>query len=562
LEKYSEMPLAERERHDLIRGGIHVNGRTRLTGIKTTDRGVVGIDTIRVAYAKGDQPWGQEAAKEPFDVAACQDVPGTEQSRGDFDHVIIAIGHRSSLEPRSNMVVAGDCSLGPSTVVQAVASGKNAAARVHARLSGTTFEIPPRENKSTFVVPGYKRLPVPLQTDFFGRTLPGPFLLSAAPPTDGYEQMRRAMQTGWAGGIMKTAFDNISIHIPSEYMFAFDTNTWANCDNVSGHRLDRVCKEIERLVREFPDRLIAASTGGPVSGDDQADADAWQSNTRKLEDAGTMCIEYSLSCPQGGDGTEGDIVSQNAALTVKIIEWVLQKADPQIPKLFKLTAAVTSVASIVIAIKGLLDRYPRAKAGITLANTFPSLGFRPGNKKTWDEGVIVGMSGEGVTPISNMTLAKVSGLGVHVSGNGGPMDYKAAAHFLALGAKTVQFCTICMKHGYGVIDELNSGLSHMMQARGISSVEQLIGIALPDPVTDFMDLEATKKISAVDPDLCVSCGNCTRCSYFALTLDKDQHPVTDPQHCIGCSICAKKCMSGALFMRDRNREELAALRED
>ena len=51
-----------------------------------------------------------------------------------------------------------------------------------------------------------------------------------------------------------------------------------------------------------------------------------------------MGIEYSLSCPQGGDGTEGDIVSQNAELTAKIIDWVLQVGDPEVPKLFKLTA--------------------------------------------------------------------------------------------------------------------------------------------------------------------------------------------------------------------------------
>jgi dihydropyrimidine dehydrogenase (NAD+) subunit PreA len=380
-------------------------------------------------------------------------------------------------------------------------------------------------------------------------------LLSAAPPTDGYEQMKRGLEAGWAGGVMKTSFDGVPIHIPSEYMFSFSGRTWGNCDNVSGHSLDRVCREVSRLVKEFPDRLIMASTGGPVTGDDAADAKVWQSNTRKLEDAGVMGIEYSLSCPQGGDGTEGDIVSQNAALTVKIIEWILRTGDPDVPKLFKLTAAVTSVGGIVAPIRALLSRYPNARSGITLANTFPTLGFRPDATKPWDEGVIVGMSGEGVTPISNLTLAKVSGLGVVVSGNGGPMDYKAAADFLALGAGTVQFCTAVMKYGYGVIDDFQSGLSYLMKERGIGSVRELIGLALPHPFTDFMDLPAKKTISAVDQDVCVSCGNCTRCSYLAITLDKMNHPVIDPSRCVGCSICAKMCMSGALYMRKRTSEE-------
>ncbi len=562
LEKLAEMPLAQRERHDLIEYGIHVNGRTRLTKIEASDKGVTGIDTLRITYAKERTSLDKATGPaEPFDLGACSDIPGSEQKRSDIRHVIIAIGHRPSIKANGKTLVAGDCDLGPSTVVQAVASGKNAAWAAHAELQGESFK-PKAKNKSTVTVPGFQRFPVSLDTHFFGKTLPGPFLLSAAPPTDGYAQMRRAFEAGWAGGIMKTAFDNVPIHIPSEYMFSFSPSTWANCDNVSGHPLDRVCHEIEKLAEEFPDRLVAASTGGPVSGNDEADAKVWQSNTTKLESAGSMCNEYSLSCPQGGDGTEGDIVSQNAALTVKIIEWVLKAGDPNIPKLFKLTAAVTSVASIVMAIKELLDRYPKHKAGVTLANTFPSLGFRPKRGKQWEEGVIVGMSGAGVTPISNMTLAKVSGLGVTVSGNGGPMDYKAAADFLALGAETVQFCTVCMKYGYGIIDELNSGLSHLMKARNIASVKDLIGIALPNPVTDFMDLPATKKISVSNHDLCVSCGNCTRCSYLAVSLDKNNHPTTNPELCVGCSICVKKCISGALSMRERTPQEAAALRED
>ena len=66
----------------------------------------------------------------------------------------------------------------------------------------------------------------------------------------------------------------------------------------------------------------------------------------------------SLSCPQGGDGTEGDIVSQDAELTAKIIDWVLETGDPEVPKLFKLTGAVTSIAAIVTAVREVLARIP------------------------------------------------------------------------------------------------------------------------------------------------------------------------------------------------------------
>ena len=584
LEKLSEMPLTEVERAGLLRAGVHVSGRTRVTEVVAEGGAVRGLRTRKVTLPAG----------EAFHPSRMRDVAGSEQTRADIDAVIVAIGARAEGPGtgRAGVFVAGDAVHGPTTVVEAVAAGKNAALEVLAFLeetghrapgaghstdlapvpeppvvvadhgARTTVHVSPRPRiKSTALLPGFRHLPVALGADFFGRPIASPFLLSAAPPTDGYEQMRRAYEAGWAGGVMKTAFDGVEVHIPSRYMFAFDKTTFANCDNVSGHALDRVCREVERLRREFPDRLTLASTGGPVTGHDEFDRHGWQANTAKLEAAGACGIEYSLSCPQGGDGTKGDIVAQDAALTAVIVGWVLETGDPGVPKLFKLTGAVTAIAPIVTAVREVLTRHPAAKAGVTLANTFPTLAFRPGRRERWDEGIVVGMSGAGVTPISNLTLAKVADLGVVVSGNGGPMDYSAAANFLALGARTVQFCSAVMKYGYGVVGELHSGLSHLLEARGLGSVAELIGRALPDPVTDFMQLPAAKQISHVEPGLCVHCGNCTRCPYLAIALDAEGVPHTDPERCVGCSFCTLMCFTGALAMRDRTPAEAAALRE-
>ncbi|MBN2406252.1 MAG: FAD-dependent oxidoreductase [Elusimicrobia bacterium] len=553
LEKFGEMPLTERERAEIIEYGIETQGRTRLAAITCKDGRITGIETVKVAL-KSDK----------FRLDAVEDIQGSGQKRNDITDIIIAIGSRpkSAKKDIEGVFYAGDCLSGPSTVVEAVASGKNAALEADSYITGQDMPGFDKRTKSTAALEGYRPLPVSLECDFFGRKISTPFLLSAAPPSDGYDQMKKAYEAGWSGGIMKTAFDNVDIHIPGEYMHVFDEITYGNCDNVSGHSLDRVCGEIGRLMKEYPDRLTMASTGGPVTGNDSQDMKGWQSNTKKLEKAGVMGIEYSLSCPQGGDGTEGDIVSQNAALTAKIVSWIMEAGKPDIPKLFKLTAAVTSIVPIIKAIKEVLDRYPGSKAGITLANTFPVMDFQDRGGKKWENGVLLGMSGDGVAPISYLTLSRAVPMGVYVSGNGGPMNYLQAANFLALGASTVQFCTIVMKYGYGIFSELTSGISHLMERRGIKSVAELTGIAQPDPVTDFMELDPTKKISSADKDLCLKCGNCTRCPYQAIELDEEGYPETDPSKCIGCSICTKKCFSGALSMRERTGEELKQLREN
>ncbi|HRY29140.1 MAG TPA: FAD-dependent oxidoreductase [Elusimicrobiota bacterium] len=558
LENLSEMPLSAKEMEELVRSGIEVSGRTRVTKILCDGAKVTGLSTVKVRLKDGQK----------FSLKAIEPVPGSDSTRNDINKVIIAIGARSAFKKGDNPAVfyAGDCVEGPTTVVEASAAGKNTAEQVDAYLNKKPLPTFKRNAngfvKSTAQIPGYNFRPVSLETEFFGRKIKSPFLLSAAPPSDGFDQMKKAYEAGWAGGIMKTSFDNVPIHIPGEYMFQFGDRTYANCDNVSGHSLERVCKEVEKLIKQFPDRMTMASTGGPVSGKDDADRKGWASNTKKLENAGVMAIEYSLSCPQGGDGTEGDIVSQNAALSQKIITWILESGDGNIPKIFKLTGAVTSMAVIVAAIKEVFDKFPNKKAGITLANTFPTLAFRKGAKKEWEDGIIVGMSGEGALNISYLSLAKAAPLGVEISGNGGPMTYKAAADFLALGCKTVQFCTMPTKMGYRIIDDLESGVSHLMAARGIKSMKQLIGVALPNPVADFMALSPVKKISHADHELCVRCGNCKRCPYLAIGFNKDGYPVTDPERCVGCRMCNYLCFVGALGMRERTKEEAAALKEN
>ena len=551
LEKLSEMPLTDRELHALIAAGVHVSGRSRMREIVARDGAVAGLRVAKVALPAGV----------PFHPRNVADLKGSDHERGDLDAVIVAIGAAAAADRPlpPGLFLAGDVEHGPTTVVEAVAAGKNAAAEVLRHLGlETPVGYGPRSTgpgvaaiKSTVVLRGLRRLPVPLAADFFGRPLLSPFLLSASPVTDGYDQMRKAYEAGWAGGVMKTAFDNVPIHIPAAYMFSFGRTTFGNCDNVSEHSLDRVCGEIERLRREYPDRLTAGSTGGPVTGNDELDSVVWQSNTRKLEGAGAMAIEYSLSCPQGGDGTKGDIVAQDPELTARVIDWVLAAGDPEVPKLFKLTAAVTAIVPIMAAVREAFARHPRARAGVTLANSFPALAFRHAARRAWDEGVVIGLSGEGVTQISNLTLAKVSGQGIVVSGNGGPMTYRAAAHFLALGARTVQFCSVAMKYGVGVVGELHSGLSYLLAERGLASVGELIGRALPEPVTGFGDLPATKQVSALRSELCTRCGNCTRCPYLAITLGADGLPVTDESRCIGCTFCVQQCFAGALYMKDR-----------
>eukprot|EP01029_Cantina_marsupialis_P013621 TRINITY_DN3019_c0_g1_i5.p1 TRINITY_DN3019_c0_g1~~TRINITY_DN3019_c0_g1_i5.p1 ORF type:complete len:2202 (+),score=790.89 TRINITY_DN3019_c0_g1_i5:653-6607(+) len=554
----SEMPIDNHDRKLLNEFSIEVMGRHVPTKFEKEG------DKVKMTVQRVKMPNRSSGKTTMINVG--------KPIEWDMDAVIMAIGQKPGMKKEfgdDRVFMAGDFAHGGSTVVEAVAYGKNVGMQIHQKLSGEEMIQPENMAISDVAMLGYEHVPADLTTDFFGLNIPNPFLLSASPMSDGYEQMRDALNAGWAGGVLKTAFDGLPIHIPNQYMTKMDDQTFGNCDNVSGHYLDRVVEEIKKLRVEFPDRLIIGGTGGPLSGDLDFDKAGWQHNTIKLEKAGAMAVEYSLSCPQGGDGSEGAIASQSAKVTERIITWVMECSDPNIPKLFKMTGAVTSMEVIAKAALKAINKFPGKKGGITLANSFPCMNFKEekeGDDK-WEKGIVYGMAGKGVLPISYLTLASVAHLGLEISGNGGVMDYKGAANFLALGTNTVQFCTLPTKYGEGIIDELNSGLAHLMKARGIKTVKELRGIANPNPIADFMDLTPLKKISALEKTSdCIRCGNCSRCPYDAIELSDDIEnygmPIRfDASKCVGCSWCVLNCPGKCLTMRERSAEEWAVCPE-
>ena len=99
-------------------------------------------------------------------------------------------------------------------------------------------------------------------------------------------------------------------------------------------------------------------------------------------------------------------------------------------------------------------------------------------------------------------------------------------------------------------------MSHLLQARGLKSVKELIGIAQPNPITDFMALSPVKQIPECNPDLCQQCGNCTHCGNMAVSKVPEGYPELDPKKCVGSTFCTKICFAGALKMRDRSPDEI------
>jgi Pyruvate/2-oxoacid:ferredoxin oxidoreductase delta subunit len=428
-----------------------------------------------------------------------------------------AIGAKPGLwcERHPRVIYAGDLDSGPTSVVEALASGKRAGLEVHQMLAGVEEAACPDRGScpdgigcpKRATCPEWNRqgtkdgasgsssaragLPVPLTTDFFGRPITSPFLLSAAPAGDGYVRVKRAYEAGWAGGVLSAPSD----------------------------ALDRACADLERLGQEFPDHLTLASASGPVIGDPEADARSWETITRRLEAAGAMGVEYALPPAQGDAG------SHDPETWARLIDLVLAVGDPGVPKLFRLTAAAATDA-LLARIAAAFARHPDKLAGVTLAGAPPALAFAPRAAAAWDE-----------------VVASAARRGLVVSSDGEPMSYRTAAHLLALGARTVQVGAAAMMYGLGVVNELQGGLSFFLAERGLRSVSELVASAAAqtNPPTG-------KAVCEVDLATCTGCGNCSRCPHLAIALDARGMPTVDRDRCVGCALCVQLCLGGSLSL--------------
>jgi len=483
LEKLPEMPLTAKELAGVLTPGSPSAGAVRVTAVVHEGGEVRGARDGQggASGRRGVPPL--EGARRARHLAEAPDL----------DLVIVAIGARPSVVPKGvpGVLSPATWSTGPppwwrrSRRQECRARGARLARRGggtgdreraghirgRRRSRGCAARVEPVRVKSTVVLPGFRRLPVPIGAEFFGRPILSPFLLSAAPPPTVRADVQ-GVRGGVGRGVMKTAFDNVPIHIhrgtcsrstapPSPIATTSqDTRStasagrWRSCGGSSRPPHPRLHGRAGERTRGARSKGLAIQYAQARGG-------------------GGLRGRVQPLCPQGGDGTKGDIVSQDAELTAKIIGWVLESGDPEVPKLFKLTAAVTSVAPIITAIKEVFARHPQAKSGVTLANTFPTLAFRPGSKERWEEGIVVGMSGAGVTPISNLTLANVSRLGVVVSATAARWTTRRSQ---LPGARRTHRTVLLDRDEVRARDRGRASLrlSYLLAERGLSSVEELI----------------------------------------------------------------------------------------
>jgi dihydropyrimidine dehydrogenase (NAD+) subunit PreA len=300
-------------------------------------------------------------------------------------------------------------------------------------------------------------------------------------------------------------------------------------------------QEIKKVKREWKDRAMVVSLMVPC------DEESWKAILKRVEETEADGVELNFGCPHGmAERGMGSAVGQVPEYIEMVTRWVKQHS--RMPCIVKLTPNITDI-------RGPAEAAKRGGAdAVSLINTINSITsvnldtFSP-EPMIDGKGTHGGYCGPAVKPIALNMVAEIARSaatrGLPISGIGGVTTWRDAAEFMALGAGNVQVCTAAMTYGFGIIKEMTAGLSLYMDQKGMTSVDDLVGRAVPN-VTDWQYLNLNYVTKAkINQDLCISCGRCfAACedtSHQAISMSPERVFEVMDDECVACNLCVNVC---------------------
>ena len=386
-----------------------------------------------------------------------------------------------------------------------------------------------------------------LRSNFIGIKSPNPFWLASAPPTDKEYNVRRAFDAGWGGVVWKTlGLDPHVVNVNGPRygaIYGADRRLLGlnNIELITDRPLQTNLDEIKVVKRDYPAQAMIVSLMVPC------EEEPWKMILPLVEDTGADGVELNFGCPHGmSERGMGSAVGQVPEYIEMVTRWV--KANTRMPVIVKLTPNITDIRQPAAAAKS------GGADAVSLINTINSITsvdldlFAP--EPTIDgKGAHGGYCGPAVKPIALNMVAEIARdpelAGLPISGIGGVTTWRDAAEFLALGAGNVQVCTAAMTYGFKIVQEMMSGLSDYMDAKGYASVDDIVGRAVPN-VTNWNQLNLNYIAKAkIDQDLCISCGRCfAACedtSHQAIAMSDDRTFTVIDEECVACNLCVNVC---------------------
>ena len=387
---------------------------------------------------------------------------------------------------------------------------------------------------------------VDLSINCGGIKSPNPFWLASGPPTNSAYQVCKAFEAGWGGAVWKTIGEPV-MNVVNRYG-SIDYNGQKiiglnNIELISDRPVEVNLREIAETKRLWPDRAVIASLMV------ESKRETWHDIVKRTIDTGCDGIELNYGCPHGmNERGMGSAVGQVPEYCTMITEWATEVST--IPVLVKLTPNISDIRFPGRAAK-------KGKAnGISLINTINSimgvdLDTFELNPSVDGKGGHGGYAGPAVKPIALNMVSQIAAdaeINLPISAIGGISTWRDALEFILLGASSVQACTAVMHYGFRIIEDMTEGLTHWMEEKKYSNLDELRGKSLKC-ISDFGNLNLLyKTVARINESKCIQCNLCyIACNDAAhqcidvLPHNEKNQPKVRETDCVGCRLCFIVC---------------------
>lgn len=370
-----------------------------------------------------------------------------------------------------------------------------------------------------------------------GVTFKNPVLAAPGPPTSTLDHLRRAVEAGCGGVVVKTAVADSLAEMrlqarPRFHLLDWDKRlgnsiffTLYSLDQAFHGSIDDYVTLLHAAVREFPVPVVGSILAG--------EPEEWSEMAAQVAGTGIAGLELDLSCPHSLDEAAtrqlGRVVEAVASsVTVPVVAKLPQRADTVQLARAVLTAGATAV---------------------TLCNRSQGLDIDVENARPVAPGALAGHGGPWAKYAVLAQVAEVyRELEIPISASGGVLSGIDAAKYLLAGARTVQICSGIIINGYRLIEHVVRELAAYLEERGYASPAEAVGVAAKKLVLSDGIRRGGKGHAVIDPTRCTNCGRCLKvCFYGAIVAGEDGYLVHS-EHCDGCGLCAQPgvCRWGAI----------------
>jgi dihydropyrimidine dehydrogenase (NAD+) subunit PreA len=365
-----------------------------------------------------------------------------------------------------------------------------------------------------------------LRTSFAGLTLESPLIVSSGPATWSGEAMSTCMRRGAGAVVTKTIVEHPKPNPRPRIVIRGDG--MQNIELYTEHTVQQWRQEI--AIAKGRGAIVIASIMGYSIEEVVRLAD-------KVQEYGADALELGISCPHGNSGRT---VGADPDLTIAYTRALVSHAS--VPVIVKLSPNVTDISQVAKAVEA---GGANAISAIDTVRCLIGVDIEFGKPFLPTYG---GYSGPAIKPIALACVASIAScVDIPVSGIGGIMKASDALEHMMLGASTFQLCTGIIWGGFDLISEINRDLEVWLEKHGYSSLDEVVGKALPYLVP-FEKVQLHNMVASVNDEMCNGCKKCLSCVYNAVGF-RDGKAIVNAEVCTGCGVCVYLCPVQAIVMK-------------